>query len=176
MTNPNKFKILAGLVMFWLLAVQPCSGATSLVLVPNRTGTYTVPNRPEFQTLGSFRIEARFQSFGVCSGNYSNIWDFGPFAVRCFLDGSRSIIITDGPTSRGIIIPTDGRSDFVIRIQRNSPQGLLRGEIWNADSTGYAFYSVDQITSTPQDVTGSKQVGGTTTDLKLALSGGTRAL
>lgn len=153
-------------VLSLLLVCESANAATSLNLIPGRTGTYTVPNSGPYQAMQAFRIEFRMHDFEPCNGNVSNIWDLGPISIRCFLDGTTDIIISDGPASRGIIIPLAGRTDFVMRVQRNGD--VLRGEIWNADNTNYKFYSTDGVTGTPQNVSGPKQVGGSTTVIKIA--------
>jgi hypothetical protein len=91
------------------------------------------------------RIETRLHNWSLTSGNSSATaglngfllaWDRGQANVLCRAP-------YDGGAYGNIVrIPVGGRADFVVRCQRDVPNGRITGEVWNADGSDYRVYTL----------------------------------
>ena len=136
--------------------MQSASSTISLldVVLPTRQSlhlssaswaTTTVPNSPTYNALGSQRFELRVHNWTQNTGGYQPIVASGMFSVELVPNADEIYVCDQADTLEGggycAALPIAGRSDFVIRGQRDVAKMRFDVEIWNADGRSYATAS-----------------------------------
>jgi hypothetical protein len=145
-----------------------CPAAESIALYNGATVTGTFPVNPAFTTVGDIRMEFRLHGFTQPADYYGWMFYFGNFLVR-FLGPSEILNISDNYDNyTSINVDLAGRSDVVVRFQRDKANTRLSLEVWNADGTGYAYALRQMAGVATANIAGTPITFGaatTTTDL-----------
>ncbi len=170
----GRILMVATILAAVLLSAASLFAAQSVVLSPGVTGSYTVPSRAPFTTLGSFRIEFRVHGWSQASET-SRLMSVPFFDIR-FVAGSDTIGVTDWVDSftsgQGSLIRLgiSGRSDFFVRFQRDTVARRLIMEIWDADGSNYGISTLNMDGVGPGAIVGTESFGGPQTNARLAFS------
>jgi len=135
-----RFLHRAVLFAIFTAGLLPAAGPhRSLVLTTGTTGTAPLsPNAPPYSAITDWRVELRVHNW-TQAAQYSHIFMTSAFAVR-FVAGSDNISFTSWPDNSAVVWANiKGRTDFIVRFQRNVADRALTAEVWNSDGTNYGL-------------------------------------
>jgi len=152
------------LIAFWLPTTM-MGAAMSLVLAPGVTGTFSDPVQTSQQL---WRVEFQIHDFAYPATNTLG-------AKVVVMDGSGLYValnlgwlwVLDNRDSSQCLISLTGRSNALVRIQRDTGSALLRCEVWNYDGSGYAV-TTDTLRNIVATSFGGGQLGSSLTTARLA--------
>lgn len=159
----TRVAILA-MITLWLPATM-MAAAMSLVLAPGVTGTFADPVQVAGQ---AWRVELQIHDFAFPSTNTLT-------AKVAVMDGAGLYValnlgllwVLDNRDSSQCLLTLTGRTNALIRIQRDPGNALLRCEVWNYDGSGYAVTS-DILRNPAATTFGGGQLGSSITTARLA--------
>lgn len=144
-----------------------CLLCTSVLAVPrsltipstnNYASLVTSPTGAPYNSITNLRIELRIHNWTQSTG-YSHIFRSANFAVR-FVANANQIIFTSWPdASTTVTAVITGRTDFIVRFQRDVANSRLDAEIWNVDGSNYVHTSSSHALSTTSMASESFEFG-----------------
>jgi len=125
-------------IFFAIMAASVCSGAQSIALANGTQASGRFPASPEFVSIGDIRMEFRLHGLTEAVDYYGWIFQFGQFYAR-FLQSSLILNMVDNYDAFvSDNLDLKGRTDVVVRFQRDHANNRLTLEAWNtSDSSGY---------------------------------------
>ena len=133
-------------IMALMLSVGYCSAGQSLQMLGGPVKTFSDPNRS--QTL-PYRLELQIHSFTPpqTSSTFLRLNGVG-VEVRLLPSGDLWVLLNRDTVTGGnpCILPLNGRTNVLVRIQRDPANMIYHCEAWNADGGGY-FYTSQRIVS-----------------------------
>lgn len=150
--------------------------AKSLVLTPGSPGTFQVPNKPDFRNLGPVRVELRIHNWtrpSSSSASLLNIEGLVTITLPPLPASSLAVTEWNDAFTRGqgnsALLDISGRTDFILRFQRDVQNKQITSEIWNVDGSHYISKTVSIDTVRGLNLAGaSGTVGGSHTSANLA--------
>src|SRR5574343_205053 len=120
-----------------LLLPIPAIASRSIALTTsNYLSSTTTPSGAPYNSITNIRFEFRIHNWTQAT-NYSHYFRSANFALR-FVQNADQVLFTVWPDSSGAIsISIAGRSDFIVRFQRDPANTRYTAEVWNADGTNY---------------------------------------
>jgi hypothetical protein len=163
------------LVLAALFAVSFCSGAQSIFLKNGAQATGTFPSKPALKSIGGFRYEFRLHNITDPADNLGwiftvgNIWVDG-FAVRFIHANNGQLNFSDRPDNFvNALLELSGRTDVIVRCQRDWTNSRLTMEAWNPDGSHYTHSETPLLTPVRSSLTGSSMsLGAPTASANLA--------
>jgi hypothetical protein len=126
-------------------------GEQSLRLAPDFYASTTVPSAAPYAALGSTRFEFRIHNWSRPTAAYA--WVVTQTGLTAQLAGdSDTLRIADEIDTfsegwlKSLSLDISGRTDFVVRAQRDTVNKLWTAEIWNADGSSYQVQSRPIVT------------------------------
>ena len=163
--NTMKLAARAILAAWMLVGCQQAFAGLSLILTPGkRSNPVTDPTMPANQ---SWRVEFQLHDWVLPPASIGNslLWDMGGLGASATVLSNNYLRLYDyhEPVSPSVCdIPLTGRSNVVVRLQRDAGAKLFTCEIWNTDGGNYGQSS--QTISTLMPSTGTLgRFGGETT-------------
>ncbi len=155
---------LLPVIALWLPTTM-MGAAMSLVLAPGVTGTFADPVQVAAQ---AWRVELQIHDFAFPSTNTLT-------AKVAVMDGAglyvalnqNQLWVLDNRDSSQCILSLTGRTNALLRVQRDYVSLLFRCEVWNYDGSSYAVTT--DILRNPRATTfGGGQLGSALTTARLA--------
>jgi hypothetical protein len=164
----NTIKVVKYIVIGAML-VSACPAAQSIVLQNGTQASGRFPSSPAFTSIGAIRMEFRLHGFTQPADYYGWIFYFGQFSAR-FYGSSLILNLTDNADANALTnIDLNGRTDVLVRFQRDQVNNRLTMEVWNAsDGAGYSYVEAPLSVFNTQNVAGTAMAFGapsTSTDL-----------
>ncbi len=129
-------------ILIGAMLVSVCPAAQSIALTNGAQASGRFPTSPAFTSIGAIRMEFRLHGFTQPVDNYDFIFYFGQFTAR-FLQSTLILNLTDNADVNAYTnIDLTGRSDVLVRFQRDQANNRLTMEVWNASDGGGYFYGV----------------------------------
>ena len=163
----NYLRFFRFLLLGALLA-SACPAAESIALYNGAQISGTFPVNPAFVSINDIRMEFRLHNFTQPADYYGWMFYFDNFYVR-FLGSSVILNCSDNDDNyAGTFIDLKGRTDVIVRFQRDKENSRLTLEVWNSDGTGYTYVKTPLTSVQTANVAGTPIKFGaptTTTDL-----------
>lgn len=154
------------MIALCLLASWCAFAGQSLNMAPGKTGSFTIPNQAKYNPVSTFRWEFRVHNWNLPGSGIEYIWNIDSNHVRA-TSIENQLNIVDGNVSTGFNLDLTGRSDVLIRYQRDAASNLLMVEMWNYDGSGYYVSSVSRQLG-PINMSGTFNAGTTNATLNLS--------
>jgi len=122
---------------------SPAFAAQSLSLSSSSSGTFAIPNRTPFTSVGTFRWELRLHNVIPASGTDTELFRLNNYIIKIL--ASNQIEISDwndtlgGTLGHEVRFDLSSRPDCLLRITRDVEGMTFYAEIWNADGTNYVI-------------------------------------
>lgn len=122
--------------LFLLLPIPAIASRSIALTTSNYLSSTTTPSGAPYNSITNIRFEFRIHNWTQAT-NYSHYFRSANFALR-FVQNADQVLFTVWPDSSGAIsISIAGRSDFIVRFQRDPANTRYTAEVWNADGTNY---------------------------------------
>ncbi len=157
-------------LLLLLLALAPLAsaqGVASLNFFNDQGATATIPNAPPFSSLGSFRWEFRLHGFQLNQPNLQRIFEVSNISVS-LVPASTNLRVTNFLDGGGESLTIDlaGRSDVVVRIQRDLSRKRMTLQIWDSDGANFAETAPQPLTGDPRNFAGPLTIGKNSFDFE----------
>lgn len=141
-----------------LLVFVPCLWAIppqSIVLTTSNwlSSPVAVPNTALYNSITDIRFELRVHNWTQATA-YSHIFRSNNFAIR-FVQNADQLYFTVWPDASGTATAViTGRSDFIVRFQRDYANLRLTAEVWNIDGSNYVSSTSSRPSMAPTTMAG----------------------
>jgi hypothetical protein len=156
-------------VFIALMAAPICPGAQSVVLNGGAQASGPFPNNPMFTSIGAIRMEFRLHGFTPPTDYYGWIFQFGQFYARFYQSSLILNMVDNNDVNAYNNLDLTGRTDVLVRFQRDQVNDRITLEVWNAvDGGGYIYVVYPLAAFNPVNVAGTPMAFGaptTSTDL-----------
>ncbi len=134
-------RLTVAAILVWAVAAAAAFAGQSLVLAQSGRQSFSLPGQSR---TASWRVEFQLHDVGVPLSD-TNILGMSGFITRLYSGGKQFYVAPQGDSYPGgtpCIFNTTGRSNMLVRIQRDYSAMKYYCEIWEADGSNYTFQTL----------------------------------